>query len=642
MHENQRPAEGHVRIVRFISGLGVLRAHHLAFFLSAIILLLAFSFVPAMWSSHISGDGWENYALAHSFVFDRDFDIDNQLEHCCDQFQHKAHTVTGHMVCIQPPGTALLWVPFLALTHVTIVVFNALFASVEPMDTAGYTMPYYVGATLGSVLCYWLAFVLLFYAFRRFFRPLAALLGCMAAMWASNGVLFATIHSSYTHSASVFSTSLIVWLWARAPHSRRSVHWLLLGGAVGFSMLVRSQNLVFAAWPAMALILQVKEEIRSTHRWQGPVLDMMRCGALAAISALAIFSLQLFMWHHYTGEWVSVNQAPGYMRWSSFRFENVLNILFWSKNGAISWHPIYGLGFLFLIPALRRFSVLAYPALATLAAALYVNSVPLGLWGGWSYGHRRFIALLPLVVVGVGYCADVCLGWGDRRGWWRKVSLAPLALTCIALIALNISMMGRLRSRAIKVARVQDMRRVYGLPSGSPADMVWRNIGNPFTLPASFYYWYRFDIPFELFDRLVGRYFLFDFLVQGRALSNPIYARHKRFRDFLVRGVWHNGRAEPQNGRILWALPLWRLAYPLRLKVDVAYACSGVNIMWNGTSVQLSSDGVVEFGENEANWGFNRLEFVVPDGCPYALNGIVLNSLPPGPVPSQVGQEIVP
>ena len=43
----------------------------------------------------ISGDGWDSYAMTHSLFFDRDLELTNQFRHCCNQFRHKRHPVTG-------------------------------------------------------------------------------------------------------------------------------------------------------------------------------------------------------------------------------------------------------------------------------------------------------------------------------------------------------------------------------------------------------------------------------------------------------------------------------------------------------------------------------------------------------------------
>ena len=42
----------------------------------------------------ISGDGWDNYAITHSLLFDQDLDLANQFSHCCNQWGHAASPLT--------------------------------------------------------------------------------------------------------------------------------------------------------------------------------------------------------------------------------------------------------------------------------------------------------------------------------------------------------------------------------------------------------------------------------------------------------------------------------------------------------------------------------------------------------------------
>ena len=77
----------------------------------------------------------------------------------------------------------------------------------------------------------------------------------------------------------------------------------------------------------------------------------------------------------------------------------LLNTLFSSRHGLLSWTPVLGAGFLGFLPLLKRRPTLALPLLLPLLVMTWVNVCSGDWWAGGSFSNRRFDGLLPGTVV---------------------------------------------------------------------------------------------------------------------------------------------------------------------------------------------------------------------------------------------------
>ncbi|HEY5307669.1 MAG TPA: hypothetical protein VIK97_04090, partial [Casimicrobiaceae bacterium] len=89
-------------------------------------------------------------------------------------------------------------------------------------------------------------------------------------------------------------------------------------------------------------------------------------------------------------------QGSGFMQWLD---PHPWLVLFSSRHGLLSWHPIFALPLLGLWPLYKKDRVLAAAVLAMFVCAVYVNSATVDWGGGHAYGSRRFLSLLPFLAL---------------------------------------------------------------------------------------------------------------------------------------------------------------------------------------------------------------------------------------------------
>lgn len=575
----------------------------LTFLLLAIALVAIYTFVPPLFDTHISGDGWDYYAMTRSLFFDRDLNLANEFSNCCNQFPHSPHPATGVVWSVAPIGTALLWLPTLALTHVGLVAAS-LFTDVGATD--GFSRPYFIGTTFGSVILFWIAALLLYQQLKRDFSDKLALGSTFLFIFGSNALLYGTLHTSYTHAASLAANAAAITYWRATLGDFRVRRWIGLGALCGLCALVRQQAIVVALVPFIEWVRYVLRQ-RPT-----PWKTALATGFAATSTACMVFFPQLLTWKYHTGSWVLVPQGDSFVAWSDFSIANTLNILFWTRNGLIPWNPVYGLG-LFGFFATKFFrKEIFWPFLFWLAGALYVNAVVTDLWNGWSYGHRRFIDLAPLFVFGIALFSKKSLDWCERHK--DQLVIAPLLAVGGLIILLNIFTIQNVWERKTKVALATPMNEVYSKSFQSFLNTTWNLLGNPLSLPASLYYRFFFELPLRSFDRVLGDYLLYRFEPTEQPLEDRLRPTDVRSRFFLVKGTSDNTRFLPIDNELRWALPIWRIHTPVVVTLRFATTCDEIpTARWEGTDLTFSSSQSepcvlqASVPAERVQWGLNKL-----------------------------------
>ncbi len=622
-----------------------------------LVLTVVYFAFPGMWGSQkISGDGWDNYVQVRSILFDGDLTLANEYANCCNQFQHTPHPVTGRYTVAQPLGTPLLWLPFLAGTHGAALLRSTWAPGV---NLEGYGSFYFVGTAYGSVV-YTLAglfFVFLFLR-RRFSLPAAALSTCGVLL--GTGLLFyAVFHPSYTHGQSMFAVSLFVWFWDLGRGDFTLRRWALLGALTGLVALVRAQDVGIALLPAVEAFAFLFGRGQAQMPLRQRLRAFLGCGLLASAVALCVFAPQLLTWRYLFGS-LTLPQGEGFMQWSRPTVENALNVLFWSRNGLVSWHPLYWLCAPGFVVALWRRPAFTGLLLLGIFWQWYVNTICADLWAGWSFGNRRFLGISILFAYGLAAALEEGLRL-VRRYWPARaparlagpLGVAVLVLALLPPVALNVGMTRGVLMGKVRTSESQDMRGVYraglnalvpglweGIGLRALADGVWRTVGNPVSAPAVAYQRLAHGVPASKFDTLVGHYTLYRFQPDGRPVTTRLDLRSPQMDKHLVAGtrVAAAGAAavvgvqEAGGSRASLALPIWLLSEQVTVSLEVETDVPGtVRALFNGVpQAQVETGGGrqrarLEVPLEQVRWGINRLD-VVGQGTQVGLLRVDLSS----------------
>ena len=365
----------------------------------AVGLLFALAYVTAqVWFAKppgrvIDGDALKYYAWLRSVAFDGDIDFSNDYRLLTDELAEDSEVLTplatGLVPNSAPPGSALLWAPlFLAVTSI-VWVLNLLGAQI-PFDGLALTFKVSAGVagigytTAGAWLCYELS--------RRVY-PATVAFWATLTLWLGGSLLYyALVSPTYSHATSLFAVALFALAWYRTRDRGDLRRFALLGALAGLAGLVRSQDLIILVIPGLELLAGIWE-----RRWSLAAA----CGRLAVlcVSCAAVFSPQLWAWQMIYGALVlNPHGAAVSFRWAE---PAILQTLFSTRQGLISWTPIVLFGAIGLPWLFRRDRLLAWTAVVTLLLALYVNASIVRWWAGAGFGGRRFVSYLPFLVLGL-------------------------------------------------------------------------------------------------------------------------------------------------------------------------------------------------------------------------------------------------
>jgi hypothetical protein len=436
-------------------------------------------------SGRLSGDGASYYAQLRSLARDHDVDLADEYEALglADRPDLSVPTVTGLRRTVFPVGPALMDLPFFALGEILSGVRSLAGA---PVDRSGYG-PFHVNAVaLGGLLYGFLAVWLVEGTLRRHFAASTARLAALL-MWAATFLHWYMVQQPVmSHTASAFLAAAFVWQWDRTRPATRPRDALWLGAIGGLALAVRWQNAVLLALPALDGL--------GALRRSGGARAAKTAALAAAVAALGLVP-QMLVWRALYGQWLlaAPPQGTDFVRLGR---PFLLETLFSSRHGLLSWTPVLWAGFLGFVPLLRRRPAVAGPLLLPLLALTYVNACSGDWWAGGSFSNRRFDSLLPVLAFGIAAAIDTA-----RRALRRHPSAAPAAL--VALLAAWNLPLTYARARGTLPA---DDTVSFDALAGGIAGTVADEVGSPNTWPASWLFAWRHGLPPARYDTLVGRY----------------------------------------------------------------------------------------------------------------------------------------
>lgn len=462
--------------------------------LSAGQLMLMLAVFPALFHLHfvgrrITGDAIDYYIYTRSMLRDGDLDFANEFDHygLLTRADHAVPTDTGHRRSVYAVGPGLLWVPFF-------VAADGLSAVLKlaglPVDTSGYGRLHLNAVALGS-FGYGIAAVFLIHAFlRHHFSDRLAGGTVLLLWWASFLPWYLAEQPLTSHPASALLVAAFFLLRQnRALESSRGS--MALGLTLGLAMCVRWQSGVYLLLPAVDLLVVAWQRREALG-------VLLQRGLLVASAVCLGASPQMLAWKAIFGMYLLPHPPLGvdYVRPTR---PYLLNTLFSSRHGLLSWTPVFSLCLVGLLLLTRRhprrFGILWAP----LIIMTYVNAIAGDWWAGGSFSNRRFDTLFPIFALGLASFLQVSSRLLKRH---PSTVLAGLAL-CGATWKMTYA-------RAIQLGEA---------PAGAPlsfaaralssAQALGHDVGFPTTWPASWIFAARYDTTPGAFDLAAGRYLFF-------------------------------------------------------------------------------------------------------------------------------------
>ena len=418
---------------------------------------------------------------------DADVDFANEYEHyeLLERDDHSVPTATGHRRTIYSVGPGLLWIPFFVAAD---GVAATLLAAGMEADTSGYG-PLHLNAVAPGSFGYGIAALFLIHAFlRRHYGDRLAGGATLLLWWASFFPWYLAQQALTSHPASVLLVAAFFLLRQRdalASHEGS----LMLGLLLGLAMCVRWQSGVYLLLPAVDLLIA----------WRGRDLPGMVKKALLIGAGVFIGALpQLLAWKEIYGDYLLLEPPQGA---DFLRFDRpfLLNTLFSSRHGLLSWTPVFWFCLIGLAFATRRhprrFGILWAP----LIIMTYVNAATGDWWAGGSFSNRRFDSLFPIFAIGLAAFLQAA------NAFIKRHPSSILAAFVLGGAAWNLPL-----TRAFQLGEATPKAPLtVAARTLASSRALAHDVGSPLTWPASWIFAARYDASPAAYDLSAGKYLFY-------------------------------------------------------------------------------------------------------------------------------------
>jgi hypothetical protein len=387
----------------------------------------------------VRGDGVGYYAYARAPLIQRNLHFENDWRHADVAFRMNRfdaagnilpgqYTRTGHLDNHFTAGPALLWLPFLALTHAGVLATNALGAHI-PAD--GFSRPYRIAMAFGTALCGFLALWLSYRVARKYVPEFWAAASTLAIWFGTSLIVYMYFNPSWAHAQSAFVVALFLFYWDRTRNSRTLRQWFVLGLLGGLMTDVYYPNALAMLLPLVesaAAVLAVRQMAHVATSIGKLFADNSICGLGFVIALFPTFITREIV---YGNPFALGSYTSSPWNWTS---PAVVSVLFSADHGLFSWTPLIMLSVIGMFLVWRRDRILSAGMLLVFFAYLYlIGSFP--TWDGISsFGSRFFVSLTPLFLIGLAVLCSRIAALVSLVG--RAVPVTALAL----LVLWNLGM----------------------------------------------------------------------------------------------------------------------------------------------------------------------------------------------------------
>jgi hypothetical protein len=359
----------------------------------------------------VRGDGVGYYAFARAPLIEHSLDFTRDYQFANDSFRGPRldesgqprslfRTPTGHLDNHFTVGPAILWTPFLLVTHGGVLLARSLGSSVA---ADGFSSPYRITMALATAIYGFLGLLLAFRLARQYVAERWALLATLAIWWASSLPVYMYFNPSWSHAHSSFAVALFLWYWHETRSSRSLAQWLTLAVITGLMLNVYYANAMVLAVLAIEAAAQYYLAFRADASGapnSAPRIPklLLRHSLFAAAFVFCLLPTFITRYLIYGSPFESAYIPLKDWNWFSPYF---FSVLFSSNHGLLFWTPILLLSIAGLFIFWRRQRRVGTPFLAALLAFyLFISCYP--DWAGISsYGNRFFVSLTPLFILGL-------------------------------------------------------------------------------------------------------------------------------------------------------------------------------------------------------------------------------------------------
>jgi hypothetical protein len=383
-----------------------------------VMLLLGFTVLDYMAPSgrHLSTiagvDKVNYFDVAHSLLFDHDFNLNNEYERFkpLDNDWTSIRPQTGLPGSPWGIGYSVLEIPFLA--------FGTLVDKLVGNPADGYDQFARFFYAIGNVFFGGFGLMALFTLLYRALCSWGVEEGKAVhySLFTAFVVFFGTNIGYYTfsqisHAATFLFGCMFLAYWWKIRFTNTPRRWLVLGLLGGYFSICRWQDILYVAGPFLFDFLGT-EWIKSPIPW-------LRARLCYCAGVLVCWAPQIAEWKIIYGKYLTFPQGGGLF---SFPPTHMLQVLFSTQNGWFTWTPLIFIGMVGVVVALRNHAREFLPWIAAASVELAVVGSMFWWHGMDSFGARYMLSGTPLAALGLA--ALMSLSPRVARG------IAVLAVPC--------------------------------------------------------------------------------------------------------------------------------------------------------------------------------------------------------------------
>jgi dolichyl-phosphate-mannose-protein mannosyltransferase len=388
----------------------------------------------------VRGDGVGYYAYVRALIINHNLNFDQDWLHGNASFVEgrvdrrgqilaSQYTSTGHLDNHFSAGPAVLWSPFLAVTHGVVIMANRLGFAI-PAD--GFSRPYRITMALSTAMYGFAGLLLAFDLAGQYFEEWRSFLAAIAIWFASSFPVYMYFNPSWSHAHSAFAVSLFLWYWHRTREKRTWTQWAMLGAIAGLMIDVYYLNAAFLlvlAPEAVAAYRKISRSAENRRRRIGS--SLARHGLLALAMVLTLGLTLITRWVIYGNAFESGYPALRTWAWTS---PKLFQVLFSADHGMLTWTPVLALALGGLV-LFARIDWLFGSGLILAFLAYFYGIASYVSWDGISsFGSRFFVSFTPVFVLGLAAFLETL-----AKRW--KVPRQAMACVIALLISWNFGFM---------------------------------------------------------------------------------------------------------------------------------------------------------------------------------------------------------
>ena len=322
---------------------------------------------------------------------------------------------TGGNVIKMTLGMSYLYAPFFAIGH-------AYALNSSKYEANGYTTPYEVALTFGSVFYVIIGFIFLRLLLLRHFSENISAIVILCILYGTNLFYYSTTEPAMSHSYSFCLFAIFAFCGLKWLDTQKLKHAVFLGLIGGLIVLIRPVNLLVFIFPLLYNV-KSKEEIKG--RFKLLLNHYPHILWMVTLFFLVILP-QLIFWKYNSGQWVYYSyQDEGFF----FLNPHIIDGLFSYRKGWLLYTPIMVFALIGTVISFQENKKLFWSLAIYLPLHIYIVFSWWCWWYGGSFGSRVMIETYVLLALPLG----VFLTYLSNRKKYMKALVSILFLFFVTL-----------------------------------------------------------------------------------------------------------------------------------------------------------------------------------------------------------------